>query len=173
MADGNHILQLCLEDTILISLYSLSSSFHLPVSSVFYPPPRYLRRRWVSKNIPVEILTRTNSDQRITIRQRREDTDPIPCQHILLYSLLPPQLLRPSVLGADGLSRGTAQRGANPYSLVRILKLCSYRHDFFLFVVLLSTCTFSFRKMKVLVCVETRGGVFALLDDSRNSGRDL
>ena len=89
MADGNHILQLCLEDTILISLYSLSSSFHLPVSSVFFPPPRYLRRRWVSKNIPVEILTRTNSDQRITIRQRREDTDPIPRQHILLYSLFP------------------------------------------------------------------------------------
>jgi hypothetical protein len=89
MADGNHILQLCLEDTILISLYSLFSSFHLPVSSVFFPPPRYLRRRWVSKNIPVEILTRTNSDQRITIRQRREDTDPILCQHVLLYSPSP------------------------------------------------------------------------------------
>jgi hypothetical protein len=73
MADGNDILQLCFEYTVLVSLCSLPCPF---LCSFSPPSPALTGVQRVSTNIPIEILTSTHSNQRITIRQRREYTDP-------------------------------------------------------------------------------------------------
>jgi hypothetical protein len=173
MADWNHILQLCLEDTVMISLLPLYSSFSSSslfriFSSSQILAPKVGKQEHTCRNSHSHQQRPTHNYSSMSRRHR-----PYPLSACSPLLPLPPQLLRPSVLGAEALSRGTAQRGANLYSLVRILKLCSYRHDFFLFVAFLSTCNFSLKKREVLVCVETRGGVFALLGDGRFSGRDL
>jgi hypothetical protein len=79
MADGYHILELCFKDTVLVSINPLSP----PSPTSFHPNSHHSSHAQAKaedqepKNIPVEILTRTHSNQRITICQRREDTDPI------------------------------------------------------------------------------------------------
>lgn len=68
------------------------------------------------QNIPIEILTRPHSNQRITIRQRRKDTDPILISPILSLSLFLPAPASPSfpIAPMRTISRG---RGANAHSL--------------------------------------------------------
>lgn len=172
MTDGNHILQLCLEDTVMISLCPLSSplsssSLCLIFSSSQILAPKVGKQEHTCRNSRSHQQRPTHN---YSSTSRRHRPYPLSARSPLLP--LPPQLLHPSVLAAKVLSRGTAQRGANLYSLVRILKLCSDRHNFFPFVALLNVYCFLEEK-RVLECVETRGGVFALLDDGRNSGRDL
>jgi hypothetical protein len=82
-----------------------------------------------SFNIPIEILTRAHSNQSITIRQRREDTDPIvPISPILPLPSNPQFFLLPCC--TNPIAGQKRNEGQIFYSLIRILKLRSYRHDF-------------------------------------------
>ena len=76
MANGNDILEFCFEDTIALSALlptTLTSSSRSNPSCAEIAQGRNEEAR----DIPVEVLTRANRNQRIAIRQRRKDTNPI------------------------------------------------------------------------------------------------